>query len=65
MTNEQEQLIIKTAEEQIKRARNEGMVAGAKGIAGAVLEKCNSGKPANKIVKEIKEFCEIGLGLKK
>jgi len=65
MTNEQEHIIVKTVEDQIKRARYEGLVAGSKGIAGAILEKCNSGKAPKKLVEEIKKFCEIGLGVNK
>ena len=65
MTNEQERIITKAIEDQIKRARNEGLVAGATGITGAILEKCNSGKNPKKLVEEIKKFCEIGLGVNK
>ena len=51
--------ILKAAEENMVKARTTGMLVGAKGICGAVLDMCNKGNS----VAEIKKFCEKSLGI--
>lgn len=65
MTKEDEELFAKIFDERLSEVRLAGLTAGAKGISGAILEMCNSGKPAAEIVNEIRQMCETGLGLNK
>lgn len=59
MTKQQEKIITEKFKEQLKEANFQGLKAGAKGTLGAVLDMCNQGKT----VEDIKQFCEISLGM--
>lgn len=59
MTNKEEKIIEQKIREYGKESQLNGMRAGATGILGAVLNMCNEGKTIN----DIKEFCEMSLGL--
>ena len=43
------------------RVRNDAIVTGMKSALSVVLDMCNSEKPTEDKLKEIKEFCEKGL----
>ena len=65
--NRDEELKIEAAiKENMEKVRFEGLAAGAKGIAGAVLEICNDKNIKNDTVRinRIRDFCAIGLGMK-
>ena len=67
MNKEDELKLEATIKENMEKVRFEGLVAGAKGIAGAVMEICNDKNIKNDTVRinKIRDFCSIGLGLKK
>lgn len=58
--------VLKAAKENYRKIQSESVASGAKGIAGTIYDKCNqNNKTSDEIVSEIKEFCEIGLGIRK
>jgi hypothetical protein len=66
--NRDDELKIEAAiKENMEKVRFDSLAAGAKGIAGAVLEICNDKNIKNDTVRiiRIKDFCMTGLGLKK
>jgi len=66
--NKEDELKIEAAiKENMEKVRFDSLAAGAKGIAGAVLEICNDKSIKNDTVRinKIRDFCAIGLGLKK
>lgn len=66
--NREDELILEAAiKENMEKVRFEGLAAGTKGIAGAILEICNDKNIRNDTVRvnKIRDFCMIGLGLKK
>ena len=67
MNKEDELILEATIKENMKKVRFEGLSAGAKGIAGAIFEICNDKSIKNDTVRinKIRDFCAIGLGLKK
>ena len=46
---------------EMTRVRNDAIVTGMKSALSVVLDMCNSEKPTEDKLKEIKEFCEKGL----
>lgn len=67
MNREDELKIEAIIKENMERVRFDGLAAGAKGIAGAILEICNDKNIKNDTVRinKIRDFCMTGLGLKK
>lgn len=67
MNKEDELKLEATIKENMEKVRFEGLAAGTKGIAGAVLEICNDKSIKNDTVRinKIRDFCSIGLGLRK
>ncbi|EXG87736.1 hypothetical protein K413DRAFT_4634 [Clostridium sp. ASBs410] len=67
MNREDELKIEATIKENMEKVRFEGLAAGAKGISGAVLDICNDKSIKNDTVRinKVRDFCAIGLGLKK
>ena len=67
MDKEDELKLETTIKENMEKIRFEGLAAGAKGIAGAIMEICNDKNIKNNTVRinKIRDFCAIGLGLKK
>lgn len=65
MTKEDIDLFARIYDERLSEVRLAGMTAGTREVSEAVLEMCNSGKPAEEIVNEIRQMCETGLGLNK
>jgi len=66
--NREDELKLESAiKENMEKVRFEGLAAGAKGIAGAVLEICKDKNIKNDTVRvnKIRDFCMTGLGLKK
>lgn len=61
LTKKQEKQMTDQFKKTLEEVRFQGLKAGAAGILGAVLEKCNSGKTDSEIVKDIKGFCEDSL----
>lgn len=65
LTKKQEKQMNNQIKKTLEEVRCQGLKAGATGILGAVLEKCNSGKSDTDIVKEIKRFCEKSLNMER
>lgn len=67
MNREDELKLEATIKENMEKVRFEGLAAGAKGIAGAILEICNDKNIKNDTIRinKIRDFCMTGLGLKK
>lgn len=61
LSKKQEKQLNGEIKKTLEEVRFQGMKAGAAGILGAVLEKCNSGKTDAEIIKDIKDFCEKSL----
>lgn len=56
----------KVIKENYQKIQSAAMTQGAKGMAGVIYDKCNqNNKTSDEIIAEIKEFCEIGLGIRK
>lgn len=64
MNREQESIMEQSLKENMEKVRMAGMLAGAKGVAGAILEKCKKKQNPALTVKEIEAFCRTSLGLK-
>lgn len=64
MTKEQNEKLEQALKENLEKVRMAGMLAGAKGVAGAILEMCKEKEESDLIVSKVKDFCEISLGLK-
>lgn len=61
MNKEQEEKLTKQIKTEMTRVRNDAIVTGMKSALSVVLDMCNSEKPTEDKLKEIKEFCEKGL----
>lgn len=61
MNKEQEEKLTKQIKMEMTRVRNDAIVTGMKSALSVVLDMCNSEKPTEDKLKEIKEFCEKGL----
>lgn len=63
LSKKQEKQLNGEIKKTLEEVRFQGLKAGAAGILGAVLEKCNSDKSDTDIVKDIREFCEKSLNM--
>ena len=48
--------------QQMQKIRNESIATGMRSALAVVLDYCNKDESADEKIKEIKEFCEKGLG---
>lgn len=70
MTKEHEKIFEEELENQLKKARLQGIGIGAKSISKVIHDKTNvdfskmSKNDVVRIVKDIKKFCETGLAIK-
>lgn len=63
LSKKQEKQLNSEIKKTLEKVRSQRLKAGAAGILGAVLEKCNSSKTDAEIVKDIKDFCEKSLNM--
>lgn len=63
MDENKNEIIEQSLKENMEKVRTAGMLAGAKGVAGAILEMCKKKQNPALTVKEIERFCRTSLGL--
>ena len=63
LSKKQEKQLNSEIKKTLEKVRSQRLKAGAAGILGEDLEKCNSSKTDAEIVKDIKDFCEKSLNM--